>query len=50
MSNINISLTPIMLKIAIFKILANFDTMFRVEDLDIAKKTEDMLKRIVLAC
>ena len=39
----------IMLKIAIFEILANFDTMFRDEDVEIAKKTEDMLKIIVSA-
>ena len=39
----------IMLKIAIFEILANFDTMSTGEDIKIAKKTEDMLNRIALA-
>ena len=38
-----------MLKIAIFEILAKFGAMFRGENLEIAKKTEDMLKRIVLS-
>ena len=39
----------IMPKIAIFEILAKLHTMFRVEDLEIAKKTEDILKKIVSA-
>ena len=36
-------------KNAIFEILANFGTTFADEDLEIPKKPEDMLKRIVLA-
>ena len=43
------SLTPILLKIAIFEILPNFEPIVSSEDLEIAKKPEDMLKSIVLA-
>ena len=32
-----------------FEILANFGTMFRDEELEVEQKTEDMLKRLVLA-
>ena len=39
----------IMQKMAIFEILANFETMLRAEDAEVAKKPEDRLKRIVLA-
>ena len=49
MPHINISLIPIMAKIAIFVILANFDPIFRGEALEIETKPEDMLNRIVLA-
>ena len=45
----NISLIPILAKIAIFVILAYFEHHVRGEELQVAKKTEDMLKRIVLA-
>ena len=38
-----------MAKIAIFVILAYFEHMVRDEELELAKKPEDMLKRIVLA-
>ena len=38
-----------MSKNAIFEILANFGTMFADEGLEVLKKPEDMLKRIVLA-
>ena len=44
------SLTPILLKIAIFGILANFNAIFGDEKLMLFKKPEDMLKSIVLAC
>ena len=49
MPDINISLIAILAKIAISVILANFDPIFRDEGLEIAKKSEDMLKRIVVA-
>ena len=43
------SFTLILLKIAIFGILAKFDAIFRDEGLEIFKKPEDMLKRIGLS-
>ena len=46
---INSALTPILLKIAIFDILANFELIFSGEGLEVAKKPEDMLKTIVIA-
>ena len=49
MPHINISLIAILAKIAIFVILAYFEHIVRGEELEVAKKTEDMLKRIVLA-
>ena len=38
-----------MQKMAIFEILANIETMLRGEDAEVAKKPEDMWKRIVSA-
>ena len=49
MVEINSALTPTLLKIAIFDILANFEPIFIDERLEMAKKTEDMLKTIVIA-
>ena len=49
MPHINISLIPIMAKIAIFVILAIFGIRFADEGLEVPRKPEDMLKRIVLA-
>ena len=49
MPHINISLIPILAKIAIFVILAYFEHIVRDEELQVAKKTEDMLKIVVLA-
>ena len=46
---INSALTPILLKIAIFDILAKFEPIFINEGMEMAKKTEDMLKTIVIA-
>ena len=46
---INSALTPILLKIAIFDILANFEPIFSGEGVEVAKKPEDMLKTIVIA-
>ena len=46
---INSALTPILLKIAFFDILANVEPIFSDEGLEMAKKTEDMLKTIVIA-
>ena len=46
---INSALTPILLKMAIFDILANFEPIFIDEGMEMAKKTEDMLKTIVIA-
>ena len=46
---INSALTPILLKIAIFGILANFKHIFIGEGREMMKKTEDMLKTIVVA-
>ena len=46
---INSALTPILLKMAIFDILANFEPIFSGEVMEVAKKTEDMLKTIVIA-
>ena len=43
------SFTSILLKDAIFGILAKFDAIFRDEGLEIFKKPEDMLKSMVLA-
>ena len=45
---INSALTPILLKIAILDILAKFEPIFIEEKVEMAKKTEDMLKRIVI--
>ena len=42
-------ITAILLKNAIFEILPNFEPTFRDEDLEVEKKPEDILKRIVLA-
>ena len=44
-----ISLIVILAKIAIFVILAYFEHIVRSEELEVAKKPEDMLKIIVLA-
>ena len=49
MTHVNRLLTLILVKIAIFVILANFELIFRGEELQIAKKSEDMLKIVVLA-
>ena len=49
MPHINISLIPILAKIVIFVILAYFKHIVRDEELEVAKKPEDMLKIIVLA-
>ena len=49
MVEINMALTPILLKIAIFGILANFKPIFIGQGLEMVKKTEDMLKTIVIA-
>ena len=46
---INSALTPILLKIAIFDILANFKPIFNGEGMEMVKKPEDMLKTIVIA-
>ena len=46
---INSALTPILLKIAIFDILGKFEPIFIGEGVEMAKKTEDMLKTIVIA-
>ena len=46
---INSALTQILLKIAIFGILANFKPIFIGEGMEMVKKTEDMLKTIVIA-
>ena len=46
---INSALTPILLKIAIFDILAKFEHIFIGEGIEMAKKPEDMLKTIVIA-
>ena len=48
MPHIIISLITILAKIAIFVILAYFEYIVRGEELEMAKKTEDMLKIIVL--
>ena len=42
------SFTSILLKIAVFGILANFDAIFKYEGIQIFKKTEDMSKGILL--
>ena len=49
MPHINISLIAILAKIAIFVILAYFEHIVRDEELQVAKKPEDMLKIVVLA-
>ena len=49
MTHINISLIAILAKIAIFLILAYFEHIVMDEELEVAKKTEDMLIIIVLA-
>ena len=49
MVKINSALTPILLKIAIFDILANFEPTFIDQRMEMAKKPEDMLKTIVIA-
>ena len=46
---INSALTPILLKMAIFDILANFEHIFIDEGVEMAKKPEDMWKTIVIA-
>ena len=46
---INSALTPILLKMAIFDILANFEPIFIDERIEMAKKTEGILKTIVIA-
>ena len=46
MPHVNSLLTLILLKIAIFVIFAKFESIFRDEDMQIAKKTEDMLKGV----
>ena len=45
----NISLIPILAKLAIFVILAYFEHNVSGEELQVAKKTEDMLKIVVIA-
>ena len=49
MPHINISLIAILAKIAIFVILPYFEHMVGGEELQVAKKMEEMLKIIVLA-
>ena len=49
MPHVNRLLTLILLKIAIFVILANFENIVMGEELQVAKKTEDMLNIIGLA-
>ena len=49
MVEINSALTAILLKIAIFDILANFEPIFSGEGVEVAKKSEDMLKTIAIA-
>jgi len=49
MPQVKSSLTPILLNIAIFDILPNFEPIFIDEGVEMAKKTEDMLKTIVIA-
>jgi hypothetical protein len=49
MPQVKSSLTPILLNTVIFEILANFDSIVMGEGVEIAKKPEDMSKRIVLA-
>ena len=49
MPHINISLIPILAKIAIFVILAYFEHIVMDEELEVGKKPEDMLNIIVLA-
>ena len=49
MPQVNSSLTAILLKNAIFEILPNIEPIVSGEDLEIAKKPEDMLTKIVLA-
>ena len=49
MPHVNRLLTLILVKIAIFVMLANFEHVVTGEELEVTKKPEDMLKRIVLA-
>ena len=49
MPHINISLISILAKNAIFAILAYIEHIVRDEELQLAKKTEYMLKTVVLA-
>ena len=49
MPQVNISLIPILLNIAICEMLPKFDPIVRDERLKIAKKPEDMSKGIALA-
>ena len=49
MPRVNSSLITILLKIAIFDILANFEHLFSGQGMEMVKKTEDMLKTMVIA-
>ena len=49
MPRVNSSLITILLKIAIFDILAKFEPIFSGERVEVAKKPEDMLITIVIA-
>ena len=49
MPQVNSSLITILAKIAIFEVLPNFDPIFRGEGVQMAKKTEDMLKTVDIA-
>ena len=49
MPRVNSSLITILLKNAIFDIVANFEPVFSGQGIEMVKKPEDMLKTMVIA-